>query len=193
VKSDGRDAIATLPAKSLSSNERLALQEGAVVQVLVSSIDGSNIEVRLKNAILTNPIISNNNIQSSNPRNNEQQLNGKPSSSQMKRKANKQNNKVTKPPGIDIKSLRSGMQLDGIASTIEPYAAFINTNVYRPGKGGTYLPVNGLLHSNDISETYMLPKNKKDMNDKKDNSKRLVIEQGLPLTVYVKEVWKNSG
>ena len=191
--SDGQDAIATLPAKSLSSNERLALQEGAVVQVLVSSIDGSNIEVRLKNSFPTSPMISNNNIiQSSNPRINEQ-LNGKTPSSQMKRKVNKHYNKVTKPPGIDIKTLRSGMQLDGIASTIEPYAAFINTNVYRPGKGGTYLPVNGLLHSNDISETHMLPKNKKDLNDKKDNSKRIGIEQGLPLTVYVKEVWKNSG
>eukprot|EP01041_Mallomonas_annulata_P007472 gene7472-15292_t len=182
-KNDDKDAIATLPAKSLSPIERLALQEGAVVQVCISKIDGENIQVRLKSpasqSSTTNRVFQ-------DTRKTEQRPNEKKTSN-----IKSNSSPIEKPSGTELRELKTGMALNGIIASTAPYAAFIDANIFRSGKGGTFIRVNGLLHGDDVSKKYGIVGGKGGKLPNGDS--RLPLDVGTPVKVFVKEVWKNSG
>lgn len=76
-----------------------------------------------------------------------------------------------------LNQLKTGMKLEGTVASRTQYATFVNVNVIRKGKGGTFTEVNGMLHKADI-----LP-----------HSSKSQMQKGDAVTVYVKEVFKNSG
>jgi hypothetical protein len=107
--------------------------------------------------------------------------------------------KSPKPhPGLLLDELKTGFELQGTVITSTPYAAFISAKVFRKGKGGSFSEVNGMLHKNDISDQALLALNPPSSGtNKKSNSLNSnladLLNRGSKLTVYVKEVYKNSG
>lgn len=153
-----------MDSKKLSTNERLALHAGAIMQVYVSKIHSDNkIQVSLK------------------PENNnggkKMQVKSQFEDGTYRGGTNRPPKAVSKPPnGILLNNLKTGMKLEGIVTSNTHYAAFINANIYRAAKGGTFTEVNGMLHrSESAAKLY-------------DQASK-----GSKITVYVREVYKNSG
>lgn len=94
------------------------------------------------------------------------------------------------PPGLNLHNLRTGMALEGTVMSCTPYAAFIDLHVYRASKGGSYASVNGMLHVDDIDPAL---KQRGRVNRNRISESLYSLERGVPLTVYVKEVFKNAG
>ena len=114
-------------------------------------------------------------------------------------------------PGPTLNTLKTGMKLEGVVVSSTAYASFINAGVYRKGKSDTYAPVNGMLHKSDITpETISQLKVctlythyihythythcttlYTQLKRRSDNSG--VLDRGTIVTVYVKEVYKQSG
>ena len=95
-----------------------------------------------------------------------------------------------------LNMLKTGMELEGTITSCTPYAVFVDAGVMRAGKGGSFVPVNGMLHQND-----MPPGTKIRSSNNRRNKNREVVEEendgmmlkGKSIRVYVKEVYKNSG
>ncbi len=101
---------------------------------------------------------------------------------------------VVKPPpappagAILLNSLKTGMRLRGSVVNSTPYASFIGANVYRPGRGGVFVEVNGMLHKSDVADFVLKNYGKL---DKPFNAP--FLDKGTSIPVYVKEVFKNCG
>ena len=78
--------------------------------------------------------------------------------------------------------------MEGFVASCTPYAAFINAGVFRKGKGKRNVNVNGMLHKSDID-----PETMAKLNPRHGGRGYDFIEKGTPITVYVKEVYKQSG
>ena len=98
-----------------------------------------------------------------------------------------------------LNNLKTGMALEGEIASCTQYAAFVDAGVVRAGKGGTFVRVNGMLHQNDMPSDYMIQRsnNRRSKRDRDEDSgveeMASVITKGKKMTVYVKEVYKNSG
>jgi len=90
---------------------------------------------------------------------------------------------------IDMKTLTTGAKLEGVVASIAPYAAFVDVEVYRDASKGSTLKVNGMLHKVDLNEHFRLPSNDTGLKSHACQT----VQKGMNLTVYVKEVFKNSG
>jgi hypothetical protein len=64
-----------------------------------------------------------------------------------------------------------------VFSSANENVVLIDTGIFRSGKGGSFIKVNGELHKNDVSKDLLHSLKKK----------------GRKMPVYVKEVFKNSG
>ena len=181
------------------------MQVGTVMQVIVSKMNGEDVEVRLKapgdantrssqgirNDMMKPPTarysIETTNSYSSMARSTEQT--SRPSQKTVPPKA-------PAPAGIDLKTLKTGMKLEGTVAFCTPYAAFIDVDVYRASKGATYSPVNGLLQETDLMNKYTLQatKNRRPTTVNAFTRGALPpLERGMRVTVYVKEVLNNAG
>jgi hypothetical protein len=159
-----------MPARDLSPAEKLALTAGAVVQVYVQRADEKGIQVGIK--------------PSTGPASRTVAKGSASSSAGTKKSAAKGHSPepaapplASQPPGLLLNNLKTGLQLKGIVASRNSYAAFIQANVYRKSKGGAFSEVLGMLHKNDAHES----------------KSPLDLEKGSEVTVYVKEVMKNSG
>jgi len=209
-----------MKTNSLSPTERLALQNGAVMQVYVSKIDGDQLEVTLNNnnIMFDNSYNSNynnrNNIDIGNDNNDDdvsledlidfgsvRTSSSSSSASSSKASNNKPKNnqksrgRQRKPPGLLLNNLKTGVALEGVIVSCTHYAAFVNVGVSRAGKQGTYVEANGLLHRTDMSNAEPLVSNNN--NGRKERAFELndgtILERGSRVTVYVKEVYKQAG
>ena len=204
-----------MPTKSLSPLERLTFQTGSVVQVQVSNINNDDtITVSMKKGGSSNSnsrsTDSNNNKQFSTSR---EESSFKPwspgaltaynknSKGTSDRSTTTSNHKLaTKrqvtPPGILLGTLKTGMNFTGFISSLTQYAAFIDINIYRKAKGDTYKRVNGMLHFSDVStdevgNEVVFATNRHAYQSKAKGIQ--VLDKGSPVTVYVKEVFKQAG
>lgn len=91
-------------------------------------------------------------------------------------------------PGPLLTNLTTGMQLQGVVDSCATYAAWLNVGIYRVGKGGRFVPVNAMLHKSDI-ELKLL----KELQNYRSTNFHNLLEKGTKVTVYVKEVSKQSG
>ena len=113
----------------------------------------------------------------------------------------KRSKTVEPPPGQLLNTLKTGMKLEGTVVSSTPYAAFVGTGTYRMAKGGRYAPVNAFLHKDDLDEvTAQAAKRWRQEQQRQQGSRQsgarldlTLLQKGTPLTVYVKEVYKNSG
>lgn len=182
--------------------ERLAFQTGSVVRVHVSGVEGKNLRVGLKPSVPSNvkqesavrsarPVESTGSLihsQSSQLSHKEERLPHKPNFKTLAATKTPQ-----PPPGLLLNNIKTGMELKGIVQSCVGYAAFIDLQIFRNGKGGAFRPVNGMLHRDDIPKNAaFLTKERKQENRKSKNS-GVVIEEGSEITVYVKDVLKNAG
>ena len=207
-----------MPTKSLSPLERLTFQTGSVVQVQVSNINNDDtITVSMKkggssnrNSRSTDSISNNKPFSTSR-----EESSFKPWSPGALTAYNKNskgptsdrsttitsNNKVASkrpvtPPGILLGTLKTGMNFTGYISSLTQYAAFIDINIYRKAKGDTYKRVNGMLHFSDVStdevgNEVVFATNRHAYQSKAKGIQ--VLDKGSPVTVYVKEVFKQAG
>lgn len=103
------------------------------------------------------------------------------------------------PPanGVLLKSLKCGTKLEGTVQSCTLYAAFVMANVYREATGGTWKEVNGMLHTSDIIQPHRLLPKRMGLNSAPTVGRaklgQMSIEAGTKLTVYVKDVFPNSG
>ena len=81
-----------------------------------------------------------------------------------------------KPDGLMLNQIKIGMKMEGVVVATTNYAAFVNVKAYRASKGGSYMEVNGMLHRSDMPSKVFAS-----------------LDKGYPITVYAKEVYKNSG
>lgn len=172
IRKDGDVVKGKMSTKGLSPTERLALQAGSVMEVRVMKADGSAYEVALPGALAeTAKNAERNDRQSTNRSFKKPSITPAPSQQVQ-----------TEPPGLTLNGLKIGMKIDGTVINSTPYAVFIAASIYRPGKGGRYVEVNGMLHRNDMS---------KELRSK--NKSGSMMANGTPVTAYVKEIFKNSG
>lgn len=85
-----------------------------------------------------------------------------------------------------LNNLKTGQKLSGKVVQSTPQAAFIAAEVYRKAKGGLFVPVNGLLRKDDISTELLSP-------SRRYSKQGPLMDKGANITVYVKQVFKNSG
>lgn len=162
-----------MSTKTLSPTERLALTSGSVINVKVIQVDDLNKELQVSLQATHIPLLVK-----------------EKKSVEPKNSASKVSKSVA--PGPLLSSLKTGMKLEGVVASSTPYAAFLNCKIYRLGKGGSYCLVNGMLHKSD----YLLvdEKDEKEKGKKiKSKSSQDLLTKGQKISVYVKEVYKNSG
>ena len=151
VRAAAGELVARMSTSSLRPGERLALQTGSVMRVVVTRAEGEDLWVTLDRgaaaAIAPAPPV-----------------------------AAKKKKTARSKPSLQLSNLRTGMPLQGVVSSNTHYALFVDANVFRPSKGGSFARVNGMLHSSDLN-----------------GARRSELERGSNLTVFVKEVFKNSG
>ena len=68
---------------------------------------------------------------------------------------------------------------------------FLHAGVYRVSKGNQFALVNAMLHKSDLSSTVLQSLQK--ANSKHGGGHSGLLDKGTKLTVYVKEVYKQSG
>ena len=202
---------ASMSIKDLNWKERMALQVGTVMELYVTGSSASG-ELQVG---LTNPSGSNSNSDSSASNSRNEFFSTSTHESGSGRESGRESGRNAKNPKTDrdrdrgrsqvpsgplLNNLKTGMALEGTVSSCTRYAAFIDVGVVRAGKGGVFTPVNGMLHQNDVNEglTILSSNNRNaamresryDRNDRYDDTK---LVKGSPVTVYVKEVYKQSG
>lgn len=133
-----------MPTKNLSPTERLALQTGSVLQVFISNVSGKSIQVSLK------PPSKNGDGSRIQPGTMRDASFPSKSSNFKNRKTSSSptlvSQKSTVPPtGTMLNQLKTGMKLEGVVTSNTQYAVFVDTNVFRTSKGGTFTSVNGKL------------------------------------------------
>ena len=89
--------------------------------------------------------------------------------------------------------MKTGTKLTGVVASCTLYAAYIDVNVYRKGKGGSYTKMNGMLHFSDFSDKVLLETDRKANSPSSIRNNVQVLTKGSPVTVYVKEVMKQAG
>lgn len=147
----GTSPLARMSTAALRPGEKLALQTGAVMRVVVTRAEGDDLWVTLdRGAADPGPPAKPGKTPRKTPR--------------------------TGKPALLLGDLKTGMALQGVVSSNTHYALFIDAKVSRPSKGGSFARVNGMLHSSDLH-----------------GLRKSELEKGSNLTVYVKEVFKNSG
>lgn len=183
--------MASMSAKSLSPTEKLALQAGTMLRVVVTRVDGGKVEVSMGQSkpsgsmtMTTPPSKTTNRMYSAVV--------------QTEKKTKTTPSRVARsPPGILLNNLKCGMKLEGRVSSCTQYAAFISMEpkISRASKGGSYAEVTGLLHETDMldykPETMMM--NGKKLNVFKSSTSEQILQKDAKVITYVKEVWKNSG
>lgn len=186
--SKNSDLTARMNVGALRPNEKLALQAGAVMKVVVTQVDGSGVWVALDRNNYGN---DNSNINA--PLSPRKAAPSAPASSAAAEKKMKKDAKsasssasvrssssqpfVTKAvPDLLLSKLKTGMRLKGVVTASTHYAAFCDVGVFRPSRGGLFTQVNGMLHANDLGSV-----------------KKSDLVVGQELDVYVREVYKNSG
>lgn len=213
---------ARMSTKHLSAAERLALQAGSVMQVKVCNADGNELHVEFAdNTDSGNQYVSTRDrnskpVPKSATRSITRQLNGfqvpgtysqtstttastttvSTASITMQRPPTKKTETKPKVPGKGklLNNLKTGMPLNGTVVSSTPYAAFVNAKVYRPGKGGRFVEVVGMLHRSDIPKDALKRADSSSSSSKTDSkTDKSLLTRGAVLPVYVKEVLKNSG
>jgi hypothetical protein len=188
-----------MPAGELSSTERLALQTGSIMQVYVEEVTGSSVKVslhsrggssgskpRMYDADITSALGT---IAEPPKRQKERSKSGKHRRSEIQ---------AIPTPDADklLNNLKTGIQLTGIISSCTHYAAFIDVGIFRAGKSGSFTPVNGMLHKDDVPDG-LSPLVRRESNGRKErafeSTDGTILQKGSEVTVYVKEVYKNSG
>jgi hypothetical protein len=167
----GRDLPVRMSTAALRPNEKLALQTGTMMKVIVTKVeaDGSAWVALDRNAASPGPMTPTS-LAGGTAKQTTNTSPSVPSSKPPTKKASKS------PPALLLNNLKTGMKLPGVVNANTHYAAFVDIGASRLAKGGLYTKVNGLLHNNDI-HTF----------------KKADLDKGKPVTVYIKEVFKNSG
>lgn len=183
---DGSTITASMPSSSLSWQEKMTLQVGSLIPLKVCNVDGEgNVEVGLttsgfqssKDGIM-NVMKSQDNSGGSKGEGSMKQT-GLPS--------------TISSSGLLLNTMKTGMKLEGVVASCTPYAAFMNVGVVRSSRGGRYIEVNGMLHRDDMhSDVQIMSNNRKRLSSSELEDKGMV-GKGRKMTVYVKEVYKNSG
>ena len=204
-KGSNKPVKASMQTKFLTPAEKLALQAGSVMQVYVTNIDGPEVQVSLKpSSVGTSAGVgvsatASASIETKSDRspprsrapdgvfNGERQQPDRARSGSFKPRASP--NAPSQPPGPLLNNLKTGVKLTGVVQSLTNYAAFLSCGVYRAGKGNTYTPVNGMLYVEDIPKGMALSSRRASSGRKSDE----IIDRGSELTVYVKEVFKQSG
>jgi len=205
---EGEPVKATLPVKSLTTNERLLLQTGAVLSVLVDRIeDSGGVIVRLVGPQTRRSVESPSSSRQPDAR---RSVTGQssPASQQQDSAAfiPSLNPAKVKAPKLLLNDLKTGMELHGYVIQSTPYSAFLNVGVFRSGKGGVLKKTSAFLHRTDIhgdmlrvltldlDATATAPQGGHINSSSSSNSNSsILLNRGVKLTVYVKEVFKNSG
>ena len=206
---DGEPVKATMLVKSLTSNERMLLQTGAVLSVQVDRTDdsdsGGGVVVRLvgpqtKRGAESPSASSNRQPNARRSASLDTALYSNPTPSVAAPTASK-----AKAPKLLLNDLKTGMELHGYVIQSTPYSAFLNVGVFRPGKGGVLKKTSAFLHRTDIHEDLLrvltLQQGGTNSNSNTSSSSpsstntnsSLLLNRGVKLTVFVKEVFKNSG
>lgn len=169
-----------MATKALSANEKLALQVGVVLKVYVSTIHDNNVEVALKSTKEYGYSIPSIDYSSYIQKTKIERTDDTRSDT---RKVDKKAFSNSLPPnGIFLNDLKTGIKINGKVVSSTAYAAFVDCNVYRNGKNGTFAQVNAMIHKSDLS---------RELFSSKSNSG--LLDRGLKVSLYVKEVFKNSG
>jgi hypothetical protein len=153
-----------MPASSLSYHERLILQNGALVKVSVTGEDQAGYLVSLVGKV-------------------------QPWNQSKRNFGNVQRYKVpmhgaTEPLGPELNQLKPGTPLNVTVRSVQNFGVFVTTNVYRKGRGGFWIPVDGFLKKIDIPRNMMVPS---------PNGYTMLYKEGDRITLYAKEIFKNSG
>ena len=112
-----------------------------------------------------------------------------------------------KAPKLLLNDLKTGMELHGYVIQSTPYSAFLNVGVFRPGKGGVLKKTSAFLHRSDIhgdmlrvltlqqggANSNSSSSSSSPSSSSNSNSSSLLLNRGVKLTVFVKEIFKNSG
>lgn len=218
---DGEPVKATMLVKSLTSNERLLLQTGAVLSVQVDRTDdsGGGVVVRLVGPQTRRGVESpSSSSSSSSYRQPDARRSMVSSQSNPDTTTALYSNHppVTaagatakvKAPKLLLNDLKTGMELHGYVIQSTPYSAFLNVGVFRPGKGGVLKKTSAFLHRSDIhgdmlrvltlqqggaNSNSSSSSSSPSSSSSNSNSSSLLLNRGVKLTVFVKEIFKNSG
>ena len=95
--------------------------------------------------------------------------------------------------GYLLNNLKTGNNITGIVASCTPYAAYVDLNVYRKGKGGSFTKVNGMLHFSDFQDKVLLATDRKANAASTLRNNIQILTKGSEVTVYVKEVLKQAG
>lgn len=163
-----------MSTKPLLPQERLLLQNGALVKVFIDSEDASN-NFRVSLA-RKGQVVSQSPAARSTPPQIQRRLT--PQNGQMK------SNTSLPPNGLLLNDLKTGMALEVTVKSVSPFAAFVTTNVYRRAKGGFFTTIDAILHRTDIPLEMLAPT---------PQGYSIIYQKGTKLTVYVKEVLKQAG
>lgn len=136
---------ASMPTKTLTPNERLALQTGAILQLRISAVDeAGEISVKFNNVdtIASGKLFEDAEFNVRSSVSIEKMIGTKkPSPKKSTSSANSSKVSVVPTSGPLLNNLKTGMKLEGIVATSTPYAAFINAGVYRASKGDSFTVV----------------------------------------------------
>lgn len=189
-----------MSAKALTSQERMLLQSGSLVNVQISGEDKENRDFFVSLAAASGAgrgdreeqrdrrdnvnSYSNSNYNRNSYNNQPRQQNRNPEPSKKRSNEPVVRGGVSEPEGPLLNNLKTGMPLEVTVKTVTPFAAFVHTKVYRKAKGGVFVPVEALLHRSDIPQSMLAPT---------PQGYSILYQRGQPLTVYVKEVLKQAG
>lgn len=191
---------ASLPTGNLSWQERMTLQVGAMMQLYVARHDEATNQVvvalqppsgvGLSMPTLSQPSGLPQSWTSQPPKAPKLASTKRPSASKASGAAAANSNfppEADEPKGTLLNNLKTGMKLTGTVSSCTPFAAFVSVGVQRMAKGGQLKTVHGMLHKSDIPKD-LLPKRTRG-----PDGQVSLLEPASQVTVYVKEVYKNSA
>ena len=164
-----------MPANKLSRSEKLALQSGAVLQVSIVEQDDKGYTVDISGRKKHNSIDDFPNAMLQKYESTQKPVAAKP--------------KAPPKGGLILNGLKTGFKLEGKVVSSTMHNVFVMANVFRIGKGGRFAPVTAIMHKSDISTEIL----EKAQRGKKDPKSMELMTKNTPITVYVKEVFKNSG
>ncbi len=198
---NGENLKGALSTRNLSWQERMTLQVGAMMRVNVIGKENDEL-LRLSLIKSSDAILGQASAWNERGTQESQRSRSAVRTNPVKMIPTRSNQKGARSGLRDehtlLNKLKTGMELEGTITSCTAYAVFVDAGVMRAGKGGSFVPVNGMLHQNDMPAGTMIrssnnrrTKNREaDEGDEEDDS---VLSKGKRVTVYVKEVYKNSG